>query len=256
MNKMILQVANLSKHFGGVVAVDNLSFSVNKDEILGLIGPNGAGKSTVLNMINGAFRPTKGKIFFEGKDITGFPDHKVAKNGIGCNFQMSSLFMELPVIENIFIGFHMRYKTNLFERFLRFSSAVKEETAFRQEAEKMLVQLGMNSFRYELAKNLPYGYQRTLGVGLALITNPRLLLLDEPATGMNQNEINQMVELIKQIRQRGITIVVIEHNMEAVMKLCDRIVVLNFGQKIAEGTPKEIQGNESVIEAYLGKEID
>lgn len=253
---MILQVANLSKHFGGVVAVDNLSFSVNKDEILGLIGPNGAGKSTVLNMINGAFRPTKGKIFFEGKDITGFPDHKVAKNGIGCNFQMSSLFMELPVIENIFIGFHMRYKTNLFERFLRFSSAVKEETAFRQEAEKMLVQLGMNSFRYELAKNLPYGYQRTLGVGLALITNPRLLLLDEPATGMNQNEINQMVELIKQIRQRGITIVVIEHNMEAVMKLCDRIVVLNFGQKIAEGTPKEIQGNESVIEAYLGKEID
>lgn len=251
---MLLSIKEVSKQFGGLTAVDNLSFEVAKGEIFGIIGPNGAGKTTLLNVISGFYPLSSGQVIFDGKDISRLKAHQRASLGIGRNFQSSVLFLELPVIENVYTACHLHYRANIAQRLLRLPSAIKEEEKLKGRGEAILEMMGLGPVTNEITKNLPHGYQRILGVCIALAIHPRLLLLDEPLTGMNQNEIQTMINLVTKIRDSGITIIMIEHNVGAVMKLCDRIMVLNYGRKIAEGLPNEIRSNDTVIEAYLGRE--
>jgi len=249
----ILEVKKLGKRFGGLAAISELDLSVVDSEILGLIGPNGAGKTTFFDVISGFLPPSSGRVIFDGRDVTGSKAHQIAQLGIGRIFQASTLFMKISVLDNVLTGHHMSYKTRIWKRLLRTPSAFQEEELLRQRAMEILEFMGLASLKDELAANLPHGHQRILGVCMALATNPKLLLLDEPVTGMNVSEIQTMIELIRQIRDRGVTIVLVEHDMKAVMNLCDRIAVLNYGRKIAEGLPDEIRGNKEVVEAYLGK---
>jgi branched-chain amino acid transport system ATP-binding protein len=251
---VLLEVKNLSKYFGGVAAIDDLSLDVHEGEIIGLIGPNGAGKTTVFNAISGFFPATSGKITFEGRDITRLKADRICKLGLTRTFQATTLFMGISVLENVFTGCHLGYRTNLWKRWFRTRTALEEEKSLKGNAKEILDFMGLAPFSDELAANLSHGHQRILGVCLALVTQPRLLLLDEPMTGMNPVETENMTVLVRQIRDRGITIVLVEHDMRAVMNLCDRIVVLNYGRKIAEGLPDEIRENSMVIEAYLGGE--
>jgi len=249
----MLRVTELGKQFGGLNALDRLDMVIRPSEIIGIIGPNGAGKTTLFNLISGYFPPSSGRVTFEGQDITGFRADEVAQRGISRTFQAATLFMSLSVLENIFAGCHMRYQTKIWKRLLRLPSALKEEKELKERAVELVDFMGLGTLKDELAKNLPHGHQKVLSVSIALATRPKLLLLDEPVTGMNPTEIQTMVDLIQRIRESGVTIAIVEHNMKTVMNLCDRLVVLNYGKKIAEGSPREILSNEEVIEAYLGE---
>jgi branched-chain amino acid transport system ATP-binding protein len=250
----MLKVRDLSKYFGGLAAVSDLDLDIFDSEILGVIGPNGAGKTTLFNVISGFHTPNRGKVIFNGQDITGLKAHEVAQVGISRTFQVSNLFMSLSVLDNVFTCHHMGYRTRIWERFFHTPSAIEEEKRLRRGALEILGFMGLDHLKGELAGRLTHGQQKVLSICMALATNPKLLLLDEPVTGMNPVEIQTMLNLIGRIRSKGMTIAIVEHNMQAVMNLCDRIVVLNHGQKIAEGLHKDIIENKEVIEAYLGKD--
>ncbi|RLB29445.1 MAG: ABC transporter ATP-binding protein [Deltaproteobacteria bacterium] len=248
----MLEIKGLTKYFGGLAAVNDLNMDVFKSEILGLIGPNGAGKTTLFDLISGFFPSTGGEVTFNGEIISGLRPHEIARKGIGRTFQQSVLFMGSTVFDNVFTGFHIRYRTGVLQQFFHTYAVRNEEKALRQNTMEILELMGLAQMKDELAENLPHGHQRILSICIALASNPELLLLDEPVTGMNPEETQNAIELVRQLREKGMTIVIVEHDMKAVMSLCDRIVVLNHGQKIAQGPPEEIRENKQVIEAYLG----
>ena len=253
----MIEVHKLIKVFGGLIAVNDLDMHVSREEIFGLIGPNGAGKSTVLNLLGGTLLPTRGKIFFKEEDITSFPSHRRAQRGIARVFQENILFNSFTVFENVIAGLHLQSRIGLGDIFVTTYSHRKQGSMLREKAFQTLLFVGLAQHSHELAINLPHGKQRLLALAIALATGPQVLLLDEPVTGMNAEEIENMLAMIRSLREKkGITCILIEHNLKVVMGLCDRIAVLNFGKKIAEGTPGEIVENPVVMEAYLGTEED
>ena len=250
----LLEIRGLTKIFGGLTAVNELDFDVSQGELLGLIGPNGAGKTTLFNLISGVLKPTRGKVLYKGKDITGLKTNKIASLGVVRTFQATSIFPEMTVFDNIVVAHHLQAKVGLMGAIFDSPAARKDNRDIEQKTMSILDYMGLSPFKDELAKNLPHGHLRLLGIALALATNPELLLLDEPITGMNPEEVTAVMGRIESLWEKGITMVIVEHNMKALMKLSRRIVVMNFGRKIAEGTPEEIQHNKEVIEAYLGTE--
>lgn len=252
----LLSLNQITKTFGGLVAVDAVSFDVPAGSIFGLIGPNGAGKTTVFNLITGNYKVDSGRVLFEGADITGKITHKIVESGIARTFQTIRLFSGMSVLENVLAGYHCRMQSGPISAMLRLPKQRREE---RRALGKALAELEFVGLGYEvtnLASNLSYGNQRLLEIARALASNPRLIVLDEPAGGMNEQETALLVDLIFKIRDRGITVLLIEHDMSLVMKACERLVVLEYGKKIAEGPPDEIKQNPQVIEAYLGSEND
>lgn len=252
----LLETIGLTKRFGGLTAVNDLRLEIQDNEILGLIGPNGAGKSTVFNLISGVHAPTSGAVHFRGEDITGLPPHAVARKGVVRTFQATTLFHEYSLVDNIRVARHLRLRRGFWATLLDSRAYRDEEAENAQRAVELLEIVGLSGFKGEQAKNLPHGHQRALGVAIAMGVEPSLLMLDEPLTGMNREEASTMVGIIKKIRDRGITILLVEHDMRAVMGLCDRIVVLNYGNEIAEGPPDEVRANRDVVAAYLGSDVD
>lgn len=248
----MLRIEDMTKIFGGLTALQGVSFSISAGEITGIIGPNGAGKTTLFNIVTGIYYPTSGKVFYDGKDITGFPPEKLARLGVVRTFQGIELFGQMTVLENVMVGLHTRSQSGIIASALKVPSQLREERRIREQAIFWLEFAGIAEMAHIKAANLPFGKGRLLEIARALAVEPKIVLLDEPAAGLNSRETSDLALLIKRIRESGITIALVEHDMELVMEICSRIVVLNLGCKIAEGTPRQIQENEQVITAYLG----
>lgn len=252
---VLLETQLLTKHFGGLAAVQDLDLEIHKGEIFGLIGPNGAGKTTAFNVISGFYRPTSGKVIFEGKDISGQKPNKVAKRGITRTFQVSALLRSFSVRDCVIMGSQLHFKAGFWNAILRTPRYLHEEKSIQEHADDVMKFVGIENIKDRLVLNLPHGQTRALGIAMALAADPKLIMLDEPVAGMNPSETRDMMMVIRKLRdEKDITVILVEHHMEAVMALCDRIAVLNYGEKIAEGNPEQIQQNHEVIEAYLGAE--
>ncbi|CAH1653940.1 branched chain amino acid/phenylalanine ABC transporter ATP binding subunit LivG [Hyphomicrobiales bacterium] len=250
----ILAVSAITKRYGGLVAVKDVSFTVREKEILSVIGPNGAGKSTLFKLISSFVTPTSGEVRFRGERISGLAPHQTARKGVVRTFQETTIFKAMTVRNNVIAAHQLRARASLAGFFIGTSIARQDEVEFGRSADEILAFLGLSAMRNEVASNLPHGHLRALGIAIGLATNPAIILLDEPFAGMNHEETRRAVEIVRGVRERGVTVLLVEHDMPAVMTISDRIVVLNFGQKIAEGTPREIKENPAVIEAYLGVE--
>jgi branched-chain amino acid transport system ATP-binding protein len=252
----LLQLQKVSKSYGKLQAVNELDFSIAKGQIHSLIGPNGAGKTTVFNLITGLSPATSGTVRFDGEDITRLSPHNIAQKGIARSFQQTFLFMGSSVLDNVLTGFHMRSRAGVIREFLHTRRAREADRQATEQALEIIDFMGLTEQKDELAGNLPHGYQRALGVSIALACDPVLLMMDEPVTGMNPTEVNEMVDRIRRIRDRGITVMLVEHSMRVVMDISDMITVISYGKKIATGVPEEIKSNKEVIEAYIGEESD
>lgn len=256
-NVAILELKDVTKKFGGLTAVDSVNLKVEENQICALIGPNGAGKTTVFNMITGAYQVTSGDVLFCGESICGKKPHDIVKKGIARTFQNIRLFKSAIVLENVMTGFHCKTKTGMFNVVFQPGKCRKEEAETRQKALEILKFLGLDGVKDNEAGSIPYGHQRLLEIGRALATSPKLLLLDEPAAGMNSQEKKELVETIRKIRDTyNLAVLLVEHDMELVMGISENITVINFGRRIADGTAEEIQNNNDVIEAYLGRSED
>ncbi len=256
MNEPLLVVDDVTLKFGGLVALDHVSFDIREGEILGLIGPNGAGKTTCFNVTTGVYRPTSGEVRLEGRSLTRLKRHQITKLGIARTFQNIRLFKPMTALENVLVGTDAQHSTGLASALFRLPRHRREEQEGHERAMELLKFMGLERKADELAVNLPYGDQRRLEIARAMATNPKLLCLDEPAAGFNPAEKSKLMDLIKRVRDQGYTVLLIEHDMRLVMGVTDRIVVLEFGQKIAEGPPAEIRDNPAVIAAYLGVDED
>ncbi|MEA4973809.1 MAG: ABC transporter ATP-binding protein [Candidatus Metalachnospira sp.] len=250
----ILEVSQLTQRFGGLVALSDINIKIHPQEIVGIIGPNGAGKSTLFNVVTGIYTPTEGKIELDGTDISGWKPYKITEKGFSRTFQNIRLFKKMTVLDNVIMGMHCRRKAGLAQIIFSTKGKKEEEKLCRKRAEELLKIMGLEDLKFAMPDSLPYGAQRKLEIARAMATGPKMLMLDEPAAGMNENETAELLGIVKELKNMGYTILLIEHDMKFVMNICERIYVLDHGEMIADGTPGEIRKNPLVLKAYLGSE--